>query len=64
MDNSAGITYLLSSISSKNGVPLSTLKLNARILERLGLIEFDGSPAKVTAIGELILEITRGEASE
>lgn len=61
VDNLTDITCLLKGISSKNNVPLSTLKLNARILKALGLVEFNGSPARATMAGKLVLDITRGE---
>ena len=51
------ITSLLLQTASKSSIPLSTLKLNARILKRLGLLSFgDGNPAKITCIGELTLK--------
>jgi hypothetical protein len=39
-------------------VPLSTLKLNARILKKLGLIDFGGgSVARLTKAGKLVLSL-------
>lgn len=56
------ITSLLESISRESSIPLSTLKLNARILRDISLIEFNnGSSAKLTPAGELVLTIIKGE---
>ncbi len=52
------ITYLLSRMSKGSGIPLSTLKLNAKILRKLDIITFsNGSPVTVTPTGSLILQI-------
>ncbi len=51
------ITPLLSSLSDKYDIPLSTLKFNAKVLQRLGMIEFDNSEARLTRLGKLILKI-------
>ena len=55
------ITSLLKRISKEHKIPLSTLKLNARILRGLGLIDFgtnsDFKHAKLTKEGVEVLEI-------
>jgi len=41
-------------------VPLSTLKLNAKILRDLNLIDFgNSSPAKLTELGKFVVEIIK-----
>lgn len=52
-NNSANtITSLLNNISRKEKIPLSTLKLNAKILKSLGLIDFgNGNSAMLTEFG-------------
>jgi DNA-binding MarR family transcriptional regulator len=58
---SSSISSLLSCASERFGVPLSTLKLNARVLRELGLISFgcasDPKPARLTDAGRAILEM-------
>lgn len=59
------ITSLLLEIEKKYGTPLSTLKLNARILKRLKLIDFgNSSSARLTRLGRIVLEIIRVHESE
>jgi transketolase len=58
-DNSDGsISSILREISKKFKIPLSTLKLNARILKDLGLIDFGSNscfkPAKLTELGKFV----------
>ncbi|MCS7093669.1 MAG: hypothetical protein RMJ18_00570 [Candidatus Aenigmarchaeota archaeon] len=57
------MTSNLRSISLNFGIPLSTLKLNAKILRKLGLIEFDGGPVlrrvKLTSFGKWIVEVLK-----
>jgi hypothetical protein len=53
----SGITALLQDLSDRYKIPLSTLKLNAQILKKLGLISFNGSPAELTESGELMIKI-------
>lgn len=49
-------------MSESYGIPLSTLKLNARILKALNLIAFgDGSTVRSTPTGKFVLEIIRGD---
>lgn len=59
------MTSLLRSLSEEFGIPLSTLKLNARILRKLNLISY-GSMGKVKeaelrALGVFVLRLLSGE---
>jgi DNA-binding MarR family transcriptional regulator len=60
-NNGGSISSLLGCASEQFGVPLSTLKLNARVLRELGLISFgcvsDPKPARLTDAGRAILEM-------
>jgi len=62
------ITSLLRSLSEENGVPLSTLKLNARILRGLNLISFGSTGenrcAEVEALGSFVLRLLGYEPIE
>ena len=65
-DNSQSITFALKRLSDMFGVPLSTLKLNARILKGLGLIDFGNSSdfkkPRITEIGKIVMNlIERGD---
>jgi DNA-binding MarR family transcriptional regulator len=52
------ISSLLREIEKKYNVPLSTLKLNAKILREIGLISFgNSSVAKLTSTGKIIVQI-------
>lgn len=51
------ITSLLQELSARYGIPISTLKLNAKILKELGLLEFNGLPAETTPSGKLVLRL-------
>ena len=59
--NGGSISSLLSGASEKHRVPLSTLKLNARILRDLGLISCgsasNSEPARLTEAGRTVLSI-------
>jgi hypothetical protein len=59
------ITSLLRSLSEEHGVPLSTLKLNARILRGLNLISFGSTGekrcAEVEALGSFVLRLLGDE---
>ncbi len=61
----ATITSILRFLSREFNIPLSTLKLNARILKELGLIDFGNTKqikaAKLTPAGELVVTILNGE---
>jgi DNA-binding IclR family transcriptional regulator len=59
IDGSSSITSLLTRLSENTGIPISTLKLNANALKDLGLVEFNGAPARVTELGKLIMTIIR-----
>ena len=54
------ITPLLSGLSQRSGIPVSTLKFNAKILQDLWIIAFSDSEARVTNLGKLVLEILNG----
>jgi hypothetical protein len=60
-NNSGSISSLLGCASEQFGVPLSTLKLNARVLRELGLISFgcvsNPKPARLTDAGRTVLEM-------
>jgi hypothetical protein len=52
------ITSLLLKMEKKHTIPLSTLKLNAKILRELNLIRFGNSSiAKLTKTGRVIVEL-------
>lgn len=59
------MTSLLRSLSEEEGVPLSTLKLNARILRELNLISYGSTLekrcAEVEALGTFVLRLLGGE---
>lgn len=59
------ITKILNRIYFCNNIPLSTLKLNARILKSLNLITFGNNSyfksARLTDVGNFILEIIGDE---
>lgn len=59
------MTSLLKSLSEEEGIPLSTLKLNARILRDLRLVSYGSTGenrcAEVEALGVLVLRLLRGE---
>ena len=62
------MTSLLNGLSEEYGVPLSTLKLNARILRDLNLISYgsqsDRRNAKVELLGTFVLRLLWGEPEE
>ena len=65
IDGSKQITFMLDSLSEELNIPLSTLKLNAKVLKELGLISyFKSMPVEITPIGEFILEIIGGEIDD
>lgn len=51
------MTRLLQRLSESFEVPLSTLKLNARILRELGLVEYGNGDARLTEFGRFVLEV-------
>jgi len=59
--NNRPLTSLLINLSRETGVPLSTLKLNARILRGLNLISYgsigERSLAEVDPVGALVLRL-------
>ena len=62
------LTSILKELSVECGVPLSTLKLNARILRGLNLISYgyvwDKRTAKLETLGEFIHGIVTGEPEQ
>ncbi|MGC8538923.1 MAG: hypothetical protein ACP5MK_03595 [Candidatus Micrarchaeia archaeon] len=54
------ITSMLNSISAVTGIPLSTLKANARVLKDLKLISFE-NPARLTEAGVFVMKIIDAE---
>jgi predicted transcriptional regulator len=59
--NQRPLTGLLIKLSEETGVPLSTLKLNARILRELNLISYgsvgERREAEVEPVGNLVLRL-------
>ena len=59
--NDRPLTGLLIKLSEETGVPLSTLKLNARILRELNLISYgsvgEKREAEVEPVGNLVLRL-------
>ena len=64
--NNKPLTSLLNKLSQETGIPLSTLKLNARILRKLNLISYgsvrERRLAEVEPVGALVLRLM--EANE
>jgi hypothetical protein len=58
------MTSLLRCLSKEYGIPLSTLKLNARILRELNLVSYgsvgETRNAEVMGLGEFVLRLLRG----
>ena len=61
IDGISSITSQLSYLSERWGIPLSTLKLNARILRSMKLIEYANAQTQVTPTGKLILRMMLGD---
>ncbi|MDE1856741.1 MAG: hypothetical protein KGH98_01510 [Candidatus Micrarchaeota archaeon] len=59
LDGYSNITRQLEKISGSSGVPLSTLKLNARILMDIGVIDCRGGAPRLTEMGRAIFSIMR-----
>jgi transketolase len=60
--NSGRITQILNRLSKRSGKPLSTLKLNAKILRSLNLIRYrEGAGAELSELGRFILELLKEE---
>src|SRR5512137_2615972 len=59
--NNRPLTGLLMRLSEETGIPLSTLKLNARILRELNLISYgcvgERREAEVEPVGNLVLRL-------
>jgi len=62
------ITKILKRISFSNDIPLSTLKLNAKILKGLNLVKFGNNSyfqaARSTDFGKFVLKIIGGEIND
>ena len=59
------VTHLLKRISKSTGISISTLKLNAKILKNLGLIDFGNSSiARLTSFGKYVAKILKIKAKE
>lgn len=58
----------LKMVSKKTGIPLSTLKLNLKILREKGLVSYgrigDPKPVKLTRVGEVVLQILSPEMDD
>ena len=55
------ITSLINKLSRTSKIPLSTLKLNARMLKHLGLIEYTNSnPVVISEAGRIVLKLVEG----
>ncbi len=63
IDGISSITYLLGYLSERWSIPLSTLKLNARILRSMKLIEYANAQAQVTPTGRLVLRMMLGDTN-
>ena len=63
--NSQPLTGLLNKLSQETGIPLSTLKLNARILRKFNLISYgsvrERRLAEVEPVGTLILRLMEAD---
>jgi hypothetical protein len=63
--NSQPMTGLLSKLSQETGIPLSTLKLNARILREFNLISYgsvrERRLAEVEPVGVLVLRLMEAD---
>lgn len=59
----ASISSILRTIEIEKGIPLSTIKLNARILKVLDLVDFSDSRglrgAKLTEAGNVVVEMVK-----
>jgi len=63
--NSQPLTGLLNKLSQETGIPLSTLKLNARILRKFNLISYGSVRerrfAEVEPVGALVLRLMEAD---
>jgi predicted transcriptional regulator len=63
--NSQPLTGLLNKLSQETGIPLSTLKLNARILRKFNLISYGSVSerrfAEVEPVGALVLRLMEAD---
>jgi hypothetical protein len=67
-EGGGSLTSLLNNISREQGIPLSTLKLNARILRELNLISYGSSlerrRAELKPLGTFILRLIDNPLSQ
>ncbi|WP_237558705.1 thiamine pyrophosphate-dependent enzyme [Candidatus Methanodesulfokora washburnensis] len=61
--NGSSLSSILLELSRNTGIPLSTLKLNARILRDMGLIAYENGRTEITEAGSLILHLLESESS-
>lgn len=58
------MTSLLRNLSEKHGIPLSTLKLNVRVLRELNLISYGSNKvskdARLLALGKFVMTLLKG----
>lgn len=60
--NGMGLTSLLKCLSETNGIPTSTLKLNAKVLAELGLIRSNKFYSlELTELGEFVFNTIKGD---
>ena len=60
----ASITRQLTTLSAATGVPLSTLKLNARILRELGLISLEDHTTSLSLSGMEVVLLLRDHVGQ
>lgn len=61
--NGSSISSILTELSRSTGIPLSTLKLNARTLRDMGLIAYENGRTAITEAGSLVLRLLESEPS-
>jgi predicted transcriptional regulator len=60
IDGESSITTTIKHIAKITGIPISTLKLNYRILKEIGLLKTDNvglHSVKLTRLGKLVIDI-------
>ncbi len=60
----SSVTKILVDLSEESGIPLSTLKLKARELREMKLLEYGDSKVKVTELGKFVLKIAIGHENK
>lgn len=61
--NGSSLSSILMELSRSTGIPLSTLKLNARTLRDMGLITYQNGRTAITEAGAFILHLLESESS-